>query len=190
MKKLVVLFPEAEFLHYSYPVINEYIDCIIKRYTHNGYCVNVVNFKNSSGFYNLLNKKNIDSGIDPRFEKLSNEKIAEIITKLNVEEKDKFVVCGFNCFDNVYKFANELYKRNKNVIIDSDLTEKFPVIINQKNYIEKEFNPNNQIIDYIYTPYAKPSNETRQKLFELYSNPVWGISKKYLKKLKPNDNEI
>ena len=189
MKKLVIVFPEVEFLTYSDPkIIDKYNHCIRKRYLLKGFHPFVVNYENSKGFYNFLNKTPINSGIP----KATNPDFTKTINSLDIQKNDKIVVCGFHCFDCVYKLANEIYKLNKNIVIDSDLTDLFPSVIKQKNFNVEKFNPNSLLINTInawtYKNYL-PST-LKQKLLKRYSNPVWGVSKKYLKKLSSNKNEL
>ena len=194
MKKLVILFPEVEFLTCSDPkIIDKYINCIISRYTMKGFYPFVVNYKDSKGFYTLLNKINIDSEFSQLCGKEMYPNFSKIVSQLDVKKDDKVVVCGFHCFDCVYKLANEIYKVNKNIIIDSDLTELFPYEYKQKIFDVEYFNPNNKIKTFkacCCNDMSDITNETKKRLYKLYSNPVWGISKKYLKMLKPKtDNE-
>lgn len=193
MKKLVILFPEVEFLTCDDPkIIDKYNKCIQKRYIEKGFHPFVVNYKNSKGFYTFLNKTQIDSEIGFYSKEALYPNFTHIVDKLGINKNDKIVVCGFHCFDCVYKLANEIYKVNKNVIIDSNLTDLFPTVIKQKNFDIEKFNPNDEIITTLYAwEYNKKvPNLVKDKLYLKYSNPVWGISKKCLKKLNSKNNEI
>lgn len=203
MKNLIVLFPEHEYLNFDEKNCNNFINCLNSRYLKKGYNLKVVNYKNSKGFVCANTENSYETNISFEEEKnfyiLKNTPGANLkvdfqtlLDKLNIKENDFNVICGFECFNHVNILANLIYRKNKNVIIDSDLTELFTSAIQQKNFSRENYNPDLLITNTInaWSYKGKLPTTLKKKLFERYSNPVWGISKKYLKKLKNNSNEI
>lgn len=190
-KAIVILFPEDEYLKKScIPLFNE---CIEKRYLKNNYELIVVRYKGyrqdyTGGIVNLNADKIITADITS-LEQLNKyadfENIAKEITKVQYKQ---IVIGGFHCFDCVKKLAMEVYKLNANVLIDSDLTEKF-------NFVSKfysgwdiaTFKPELQI-EY----YRKSFGWTADSLIEIFldkhNHPAWGIPQKYIKSLQENVN--
>ncbi len=193
MKNLfILLFPQKEYVtgYFTEEDISLFNDCIKKRYIDKGYDFCIATFKNSNmGIVSL--KPHIIVNANITFEESSpytckNWQYADfknLAEKVDVDKYANIVVGGFHCYDCVEKFANEIYAVNKNVIVDTDLTEMFR---NSYRYEERfnieKFNPDlklKRIHNYSYIPLS-----TLEKQKEKYQNPIWGISSKMIEMLE------
>ena len=198
MKNLfILLFPQKEYVtgYFTEEDISLFNDCIKKRYIDKGYDFCVAAFKNSDlGIVGFNPNKVV--GADITFEESSpytckNWKYADfknLAEKVDVDKYANIVVGGFHCYDCVEKLANEIYAVNKNVIVDTDLTEMFR---NSYRYEERfnieKFNPDlklKRIHNDCYIPLS-----TLEKQKEKYQNPIWGISSKMIEMLESRIQE-
>ena len=186
---IVILFPELDFLGTRKSCFMLFNECIKKRYLNLGYKLIVVRYKGyrenfTGGIINIPVDKIIDADItsNEQLKKYADfEKLAHEIAKLNHEQ---IVIGGFHCFDCVEKLAKEVYKLNKNVLIDSDLTEKFDFVSRYyKNWEIDKFKPELKIEDSLHS-FENSSLDLLQKILERYTHPIWGIDNKYIEKLK------
>lgn len=166
-------------------------ECIKKRYIESGYKFCVVTFKNSDlGIVNLRPDYVINADIT--FEESSPytckdwryADFKELASKSEIDRYSDIVLGGFHCFDCVERFANEIYKLNKNIIIDTDLTELFRnSYLYQKDFKFEKFNPDLKLKDLLASKkYIPLSALTKQK--ERYQNPIWGVSSKTIQNLE------
>ena len=198
MKKLfILLFPQKEYVagYFTEEDISLFNDCIRKRYIEKGYDFCIATFKNSNmGIVSLkphiIVNANITFGESNPYT-CKNWKYADfknLAEKVNVDKYSNIAVGGFHCYDCVEKFANEIYAVNKNVIVDTDLTEMFR---NSYRYEEsfniEKFNSDLKLKRIHNDSYIPLSTLEKQK--EKYQNPIWGISSKMIEMLESRIQE-
>lgn len=195
MKKVfVLLFPQKEYLGTRKRNISLFNDCIKQRYIDNGYMFFVVKYKGSDlGFATLTPNQIVDADIT--FDHSSSNTTKNwryanfnlIAKQLKIENYKQVVVGGFHCFDCVEKLANEIYKLNSNVLIDTDLTEQFwNVAEYQVGWDIKKFKPEQKLERFLSLEDYTPSSILK-RVKTRYENPIWGISNETIENL---DNKI
>ena len=200
MKKVfILLFPQTEYKS-QFDDPKPFNECIEKRYIQNGYEFWVVKYKESDlGFVSLMPDKVFDADITfkqstPQFCKdwryADFKQMAKNLSLLGV---NSIILGGFHCYDCVEKFANEIYKLNPNIVIDTDLTEMF---WGRSNYDEswriEKYDPDLKLRRMIETEDFLPSEV--DGFVKKYSHPMWNVSEEVLeqiKKFKPaNEREF
>ncbi len=189
-RAFILLFPQKEYLS-EVTDTQSFNDCIRLRYLNNDYDFIVVKYRESDlGIVNLKPDYVIDADIT--FEQSSPYTTKEwkyadfsyIAGKMPSIEYSQIVVGGFHCFDCVEKLANQIYKTNKNVIIDSDLTEMFwNVLTFQKDWDISTFKPEQKLERVLSVDRFTPSNMLKT-IKERYENPIWGITQATIDKIE------
>ena len=191
MKKVfILLFPQEEYLGTRKNSTHLFNECIKQRHIKKGYQFFVVRFKGSDlGIVSLTPDKIIDADItfDQSNSRGSTEwKYADfnlISSHLHIDDFSQITIGGFHCFDCVEKFASEIYKLNKNVIVDTDLTEQFwSVSQHQDRWDIAEFKPE-QKLDRVFARKNCPTDMLKQ-IVDRYKNPIWGISQETIESLE------
>ena len=180
-KVFILLFPQEEYFGSYINEIDMFKKCIKERYIDDNYEFIIINYKDSiNNIINLICDKCIQSAITFEQSKKQYADFEYIVRKLDVEAFDKIVVGGFHCFDCVEKLANEIYKINKSVLIDSDLTEMFwSTFQSQENFRFDKFNKDEKLLKMLNKDKVIPLG-ILEKMKERYSNPIWGISNELL----------
>lgn len=189
-KAFVLLFPQKQYLGTRKNNIFLFNECIKQRYINKGYEFVVVKFKDSDlGIVSLCPNRVIDADIT--FEQSSPSTSKDwryadfnmMANQLDIGTYNQIVVGGFHCFDCVERFANEIYKLNNNILVDTDLTEQFwNVSEYQEGWNIEEFNPEQKLERVLSINDYTPSGILR-KAKTRYENPIWGISNETLEKL-------
>lgn len=189
MKKVIILlFPQKEYLGTRNEDTILFNECIKQRYINKGYELFVVKYKNSDlGFISLSPNKIIEADISfeqssPTTEKNWRYANFNLIAKnLQINNYKQVVIGGFHCFDCVEKLANEIYKLNKNVLVDTDITEQFwNVSKYQDNWDINIFKPE-QKLERIIRLIDFHTSDLIKKMQSRYKNPIWGISNETLR---------
>ena len=191
MKKnaIVILFPEENYLGTRRGCIPLFNKCIQERYLNQGFDLVVVRYKGYRGEYtggiiNIPVNKIIDADITSMEQLERYADFASVAKEIGTEGYGKIVVGGFHCFDCVAKLAKEIYKSNKNVIIDTDLTEQFDFVSKYyKNWEISRFKPELKIED-ARRSFGHDSIDLFEKIVDRYKHPVWGISQEYIETSK------
>ena len=188
-KAIIILFPEESFFGTRRGCIPLFNECIQKRYLNNGYELVVVRYKGyrsafTGGIINLPIERIITADItsDEQLKTYADfENIAKEITK---KDYSQIAVGGFHCFDCVEKLAKEIYEVNKDVVIDSDLTEQFDFVSKYyKDWNLSQFNPILKI-ENSKNSFGWTSADLLRKILDRYNHPVWGISQTYIQSLQ------
>lgn len=177
------------------PILNETID---RRYRQKNYQVIFVMFPDKKIYG--LDKKEEDKIIytDTLFldinayDERGNEK-KNFIPKYPDEDKiieklkdvDKLVIGGYHANDCVKKVAEKSLERGIDTLVDLDLTELFFQVYKKEEYFDMEnYNPERFKI-YTINKFGKDYLEYEKDIFKKeFSSPVYGYSKKLVKKLK------
>lgn len=192
MKKVfILLFPQKEYLECENIDTSLFNECIEQRYIKKGYDFFVVKFKASNlGLISLLTNKVVEADIS--FEQSNAISSKEwryanfnlIANRLKINKYEKIVVGGFHCFDCVEKLANEIYKLNRNVLIDTDLTELFASVSkHQENWDIKTFKPE-QKIERLFSLDDNTPPSLLKRIKTRYENPIWGIPREIINQLE------
>lgn len=196
-KLFVFLFPEMEYMKdLDSEVIKILNEAIRERYIEKGFDFIITKYKNSD-IFGITEKTLRIIDADITFEestpyKTKNWKYADfkrLADLLNPKGYAQIRIGGFHCFDCVKKLALALYEQNKEIIIDTDLTEFLKnrcvrvnkqkteeqkvliyernPIFNCKNYnIEKTFE---QIAEFIESPFEL------EMVAKTYGHPIFGM---------------
>ena len=107
----------------------------------------------------------------------------KIIEKL--KDVDKLVIGGYHANDCVKKVAEKSLERGIDTLVDLDLTELFFQVYKKEEYFDMEnYNPERFKI-YTINKFGKDYLEYEKDIFKKeFSSPVYGYSKKLVKKLK------
>ena len=189
-KVFILLFPQKEYLGTFQNCTTLFNECIRKRYLDHGYAFYVVKYKNSDlGIVTETPTQTFDADIT--FEASSPKTLKDwryadfkfISENLPIEDCSQIVIGGFHCYDCVEKLANEIYSLNKNVLVDTDLTEQFDVISqHQNNWDIKTFQPE-QKLERLFTPHDFTPSGILKNIKARFENPIWGISPDTITKL-------
>lgn len=199
MKNLFVfLFPEMEYMKGGESFLPFLNDCINKRYLSKGWTFAIVKYKGSK-IFGITAPPHAIVEADITFEKSSPYFSADwtyanfelIASQIGAENFDRITIGGYHLFDCVKRLADELYKINSNVTIDSDLTEMFlsqaltigrgDVPPRYKDDFKPEiFDPNRKLLEVM----EDMGEFIFRTLHKRYSEAVWGIDKTLLEKLE------
>ena len=104
----------------------------------------------------------------------NEEKLVDILGNV-----DELVVGGYHIMDCVKRVAEVAYERGINTLVDSDLTDLFFNLYNQKDYFDKEIYDPDKFRTYMISLKGKENVELVKDIFDRnYCSPVYGFSTK------------
>ena len=144
------------------PILNETID---RRYRQKDYQVIFVMFPDKKIY-----------GLDKKEEDKIIEKLKDV---------DKLVIGGYHANDCVKKVAEKSLERGIDTLVDLDLTELFFQVYKKEKYFDMENYSPERFKIYTINKFGKDYSEYEKDIFKKeFSSPVYGYSKKLVKKLK------